>query len=206
MVWFSNTESLFSTVNVLEGTNTNVAFQINFSSNSGNSNIKPISLNKVKMIADFPKTNYTVKDVAAQDFIRAYADYLKKTDKIEVPKWLDFVKTATGRELAPLESDWLYVRIAAIARKVYLKGHVGVGTLKHIYGSKKRFGVRKPHHITASGKIIRYALQALEKLDVVKKDKKSALKRLSRVITERGQKDLDVIANQIGKAKYKKTA
>jgi len=156
------------------------------------------------MLADYPKDSYTVKDVAAADFIKAYADHLKKTDKVEIPKWLDFVKTCVGRELSPTDPDWLYIRIAAVARKIYLRGHVGVGTLKHIYGGKKRYGVRRPHHVTGSGKIIRYALQQLEKLDVVKKDKKSALKRLSRIITERGQKDLDIIANQIGKAKYKK--
>lgn len=36
---------------------------------------------------------YSVKDVPANDFIRAYANYLKKNDKLELPKVLsnDFI-------------------------------------------------------------------------------------------------------------------
>ncbi len=64
--------------------------------------------------------------------------------------------------MAPLDADWLYIRAAALARKVYLRGHLGVGTLQHIYGGKQRFGVRRNHHETSSGKIIRYCLQQLE--------------------------------------------
>ena len=66
--------------------------------------------------------------------------------------------------MAPLDADWLYIRAAALARKVYLRGHLGVGTLQHIYGGKQRFGVRRNHHETSSGKIIRYCLQQLEVL------------------------------------------
>ena len=64
--------------------------------------------------------------------------------------------------MAPLDADWLYIRAAALARKVYLRGHLGVSTLQHIYGGKQRFGVRRNHHETSSGKIIRYCLQQLE--------------------------------------------
>ena len=38
------------------------------------------------MLADFPKESYTVKDVPAADFVKAYADHLKKTDKVDIPK------------------------------------------------------------------------------------------------------------------------
>ena len=79
------------------------------------------------MLADFPKESYTVKDVPASDFVKAYADHLKKTDKVDIPKvimmkiyiefiifflqWIDYVKTGIGRELAPTDQDWLYIRI-----------------------------------------------------------------------------------------------
>jgi len=46
-----------------------------------------------------------------------------------VPKWSEFVKTGKAKDLAPLNSDWLYVRAAALARKIYLRGHLGVSTL-----------------------------------------------------------------------------
>ena len=64
----------------------------------------------------------TVKDVASHDFVIAYAAHLKRIGKIEVPKWADLVKTGTTRELAPYDPDWYYIRAAAIARRVYLRG------------------------------------------------------------------------------------
>jgi ribosomal protein S19E (S16A) len=38
------------------------------------------------MFATEPLKFYSVKDVPAYDFIRAYANYLKKNDKLELPK------------------------------------------------------------------------------------------------------------------------
>ena len=67
-------------------------------------------------------------------------------------------KSASGREIAPLDADWIYIRTAALARKIYLRGHLGVGKLMHIYGGKYRNGNVRAHHQTASGKIIRYLL------------------------------------------------
>ena len=52
----------------------------------------------------------TVKDVKSHDFIRTYAAYLKRTGKLEIPKWVDVVKTGTFKELAPYDPDWFYVR------------------------------------------------------------------------------------------------
>ena len=101
----------------------------------------------------------TVKDVPAIDFITAFAAYLKKSELIKEPNWLNFVKSSCKRELAPYDVDWLYVRAASIARKVYLRHNLGVGSLKHLYGGKARRGVRTPRHGTASKKVIRYCLQ-----------------------------------------------
>ena len=140
---------------------------------------------------------YTVKDVPAGEFIRKYAEYLKKNDKIELPKWLDFVKTGKTRELAPIDSDWLYVRTAALARKIYLRPHTGVGLLKEFYGGRHLYGVSRSQHDSGSGKIIRYCLQQLEKIGVLKKDKKHELKKGSRTISKEGQIDLNRLATQI---------
>jgi len=156
------------------------------------------------MLADSNVSQFTVKDIAPSTFIKAYAEYLKKNDKVKLPKWMDLVKTGKSRELSPTDPDWLYVRIAAVARKVYLRQHIGVGTMKHMFGQKQRNGVANPHHATAGGKIIRYALQQLEGLGIVKKDKKSVEKRMARVITTDGQKELNVIATQVGKRVYAK--
>lgn len=101
---------------------------------------------------------FTVKDVGAQDFINAYANYLKKNNKLDIPKWTDFVKTGPAKELAPYNEDWVYIRVASVARKIYMRGHLGMTSLKHIYGGAQRNGVTKPRHRAAGGKIIRWAL------------------------------------------------
>lgn len=43
------------------------------------------------------------------------------TGKLEVPVWVDVVKTGTGKELAPYDADWFYIRTAAVARHIYLR-------------------------------------------------------------------------------------
>jgi len=62
------------------------------------------------------------------------------------------------KDLAPHSDDWLYVRAAALARRVYLTGHVGVGRLTHLMGAKARNGVARNHHGRAGSKIIRFCL------------------------------------------------
>ena len=31
--------------------------------------------------------------------------------------------------MPPQNEDWVYIRVAALARKVFLRGHIGVSTL-----------------------------------------------------------------------------
>ena len=57
----------------------------------------------------------TVKDVNAHEFIKAYSAYLKRSGKLEVPKWVDLVKTGHYKELAPIDPDWFYVRVGTIS-------------------------------------------------------------------------------------------
>lgn len=52
----------------------------------------------------------TVRDVPADQFIAAYAEVLKNNDKFVVPKWADLVKTGPGKELAPYDPDWYFIR------------------------------------------------------------------------------------------------
>ena len=135
----------------------------------------------------------TVKDVAAQDFVIAYAAHLKRTGKIEVPKWADLVKTGITRELAPYDPDWYYIRAAAIARRVYLRGGIGVGAFKRIFGGRKMRGTAPEHFATGSGSIARHILKELETLKIIEKVPNGKGRR----ITPRGQRDLDSIAGQI---------
>lgn len=56
------------------------------------------------------KHGVTVKDVPAKQFIDAYAAQLKQSGKVELPKWVDLVKTACFKELPPIDADWFYTR------------------------------------------------------------------------------------------------
>jgi small subunit ribosomal protein S19e len=137
-------------------------------------------------------TGATLRDVDAHKFIKAYAAHLKRAGKLEVPSWIDLVKTSTAKELAPSDPDWFYVRVASIARHIYLRPGVGVGALRLVYGGRKNNGCRPSHHSDASGSINRKALQALEKLRILQKDAKGG-----RRISSEGQRDLDHIAVSI---------
>merc|ERR1712094_106111 len=51
------------------------------------------------------RRSVTVKDVPADEFIKACADYLKRQPKFDVPKFHDIVKTGVHKELAPYDED-----------------------------------------------------------------------------------------------------
>ncbi|KAH6561233.1 hypothetical protein BASA50_000239 [Batrachochytrium salamandrivorans] len=138
----------------------------------------------------------TVKDVSSHAFVKAYAAYLKRTGKLELPKWVDLVKTGSQKELAPYDPDWFYVRAASVARHIYLRGGVGVGGIRKNYGGSKNRG-SKPHHSgVGSGSIARTVFHSLEKIKVVELHPNGGRK-----ISVDGQKDLDRIAQQIVEAK-----
>jgi len=116
-----------------------------------------------------------------------------------VPSWVDVVKTGAFRELAPYNDDWYYIRVAAVARTVYLRGGYGVKGLRHHYGGKKRRGVRPPHFTLGSGSIVRKALQALESIKVVESHPDGG-----RRITKIGRRDLDRIAQEVVSSQQQK--
>ncbi|KDE06519.1 40S ribosomal protein S19-A [Microbotryum lychnidis-dioicae p1A1 Lamole] len=134
----------------------------------------------------------SVRDVSAEAFISAYSSHLKRSGKIEVPTWVDIVKTATSKELAPYDPDWFYIRAAAVARHIYLRKHVGVGALQKLHGGAANRGNRPSHHANASGSVERKILQALEKISVLEKDPRGG-----RRISQDGQRDLDRIASAV---------
>ena len=100
----------------------------------------------------------TVKDVPAIDFIEAFAKHLKKGTKIRMPAWANYYKTSSVKDLSPYDDDWLYTRAASVAYQLYMRGRVGVNTLRKHYSGKKRAGTRTEHTALSSGKCIRYCL------------------------------------------------
>merc|ERR1712021_250943 len=141
----------------------------------------------------------TLKDVPANDFIAAYADFLKRTNKIELPKWVDLVKTGHYHELAPYDEDWFYTRAAAIMRKIYVKPCVGVGRLANKFGAKERNGSARKHHAKDSKGVIRACMKSLEKARILMKRPTGDQKYFCRVVTPEGQKAINHIAGEVYK-------
>jgi small subunit ribosomal protein S19e len=139
-----------------------------------------------------------LKDVSAARFISEYAAHLKRTDQLTIPAWADYVKTGPNKQLAPYDKDWLYVRAAALARKVYLRPYIGIGALKKEFGGAKNYGTTPCHFVTGSGKIIRYLLKELEDKGIVETVKDEDSDRpMGRRITQKGQRELDSVAKKV---------
>lgn len=56
---------------------------------------------------------------------------------------------------------------ASMARKIYLRGGLGVGSFQRIYGGSKRNGSRPPHFGKSSGSVARHILQQLQNMNIV---------------------------------------
>ena len=127
--------------------------------------------------------------------IEELATYLKEnlSDVIKPPPWAVIVKTGPGKERPPTRKDWWYVRAAAILRKIYLYGPVGVGSLRTAFGCRQRPGVRgREHFRKAGGAVIRKIVQQLERAGLVEKAGNKG-----RVLTPRGRSLLDRLAHKL---------
>ncbi len=131
----------------------------------------------------------TIYDVDTAEVIKNTAEALKKADNVKKPDWATFVKTGTGRERPPENEDWWYFRAAAVLRKIYMLGPVGVGKLRTKFGNKKNRGAKPEKFFKGSGKIIRFILQQLEKEGLVKQAEKGVHR--GRIITPKGKSLMD---------------
>jgi small subunit ribosomal protein S19e len=131
----------------------------------------------------------TINDVDTNELIEKAAEGLKKSENVVAPDWSIFVKTGRHKERPPAEIDWWFKRAAAVLRKVYLLGPIGVSKLRTHYGGKKDRGSKPEHFYKGSGKIIRLILQQLEKDNLIKYEEKGVHK--GRVITPKGRSFLD---------------
>ncbi len=130
-----------------------------------------------------------VLTVNPEKLIKRVAAYLKEAQLVKPPPWAIFSKTGVHKERPPSDPDWWYIRCAAILRKVYLKGPIGVSRLRTIYGGRHRRGHRPPAFAKGSGSIIRKALQQLEAAGLVTKEGKKG-----RVATSKGRELLEEAA------------
>ncbi|CAB3359930.1 Hypothetical predicted protein [Cloeon dipterum] len=94
--------------------------------------------------SSFEMPSVTVKDVDQHKFVRAFAAFLKMSGKMKVPDWVDLVKTAKFKELAPYDEDWYFTRCSAIARHMYIRAPIGVGSITKIFGGKLNLFLDNP--------------------------------------------------------------
>jgi len=137
-----------------------------------------------------------MREVEPQKLIEKLSEELKKNENIKPPDWSKYVKTGVSTERPPLQDDWWFLRSAAVLRKVYANGPVGVQRLRTAYGGRRKMphGKKIHHHRKAGGKIIRLILQQLENAGYVKKVEKP---KRGRIITSKGQKLLSKAASGI---------
>ena len=129
----------------------------------------------------------SIYDSDVQQSIEKISTSLKSI--IKAPDWTKFVKTGVSKERPPAREDWFYVRTASILVTIYKKGPIGVQKLRVKYGSKQRRGHNPAIFKIASGKIIRNAIQQLEKAELVTFKKDDIHK--GRIITAKGKSLVD---------------
>ncbi|KAK8568789.1 hypothetical protein V6N13_106672 [Hibiscus sabdariffa] len=80
-----------------------------------------------------------------------------------------------------------------MARKIYLRGGLGVGAFRRIYGGAKPNGSRPRHFCKSSGSVARHILQQLQNVNIIDIDPKGR-------ITSNNQRDPDQVAGRIAVA------
>jgi small subunit ribosomal protein S19e len=73
--------------------------------------------------------------------------------------------------MPPEDPDWWFIRAAALLRRVYIDGPLGVERMRSFYGGSKNRGSKPNAFRKGSGSILRKALQQLEAAGLVIHDK-----------------------------------
>jgi small subunit ribosomal protein S19e len=133
----------------------------------------------------------TVYDVPADHIIRRVAEELKKRKEIVPPEWAAFAKTGVHKEMPPEDPDWWFIRAAAVLRRVYVDGPLGVERMRSFYGGKKNRGSRPNAFRKGSGSILRKSLQQLEAAGLIIHDK------TGRKISPAGMSFLDNLSQEV---------
>jgi small subunit ribosomal protein S19e len=133
----------------------------------------------------------TVYDVPADHIIRRVAEELKKRKEIVPPAWAAFAKTGVHKEMPPEDPDWWFTRAAAVLRRVYVDGPLGVERMRSFYGGKKNRGSRRNAFRKGSGTVLRKALQQLEAAGLILHDK------TGRRVSPEGMKFMDNLSQEV---------
>lgn len=135
----------------------------------------------------------TVYDVPPDHIIRRVAEELKTRKEIVPPAWAAFAKTGVHKEMPPEDPDWWFIRAAAVLRRVYVDGPLGVERMRSFYGGNKNRGSRPNAFRKGSGSVLRKSLQQLEAAGLVIHDK------TGRRISPAGMSFLDNLSQEVSK-------
>jgi len=135
----------------------------------------------------------TVYDVPADHIIRRVAEELKKRKEITPPAWAAFAKTGVHKEMPPEDPDWWFTRAAAVLRRVYVDGPLGVERMRSFYGGNKNRGSKPNAFRKGSGSVLRKSLQQLEAAGLIIHDK------TGRRVSPAGMSFLDNLSMEVKK-------
>lgn len=134
----------------------------------------------------------TAYDVPANPLIERLATKLTAMEAIKQPDWAKFVKTGPHRDKAPAREDWWTIRAAAVLRKVYMKGPIGVERLSAEYGGRCDHGSAPYHAVRGSRAIARAVIKQLEASKLVKIERGRG-----RSLTSTGQSLVDNTSHEV---------
>jgi len=135
----------------------------------------------------------TVYDVPPDHIIRRVAEELKTRKEIVPPAWAAFAKTGVHKEMPPEDPDWWFIRAAAVLRRVYVDGPLGVERMRSFYGGNKNRGSKPNAFRKGSGSVLRKSLQQLEAAGLVIHDK------TGRRVSPAGMSFLDNLSQEVMK-------
>ena len=141
-----------------------------------------------------------IKDVPQDKLVERLANHLKNNvPQVKPPQWAMFVKTGRNKDRPPHNEDWWYYRAAAIMRRLYLNGPVGVSRLRSSFSYRAKMGprTRSERTVKAGGAIIRNILHQLEAAGLVTIVKAPDGKVLGRALTPQGRSLVDKLAAEL---------
>jgi small subunit ribosomal protein S19e len=93
--------------------------------------------------------------------------------------------------MPPEDPDWWFTRAAAVLRRVYVDGPLGVERMRSFYGGNKNRGSRPNAFRKGSGSILRKSLQQLEAAGLIIHDK------TGRRVSPAGMSFLDNLSQEV---------
>lgn len=134
----------------------------------------------------------TAYTIPSDTLIKRLAIELKDKSIITPPEWAAWVKTGHFKEDKPLQEDWFFIRSAAVFRKIYIHGPVGIQRLRKLFGDNKNRGSMPDKASMASGAVIRNIVQQLQKAGFLENSDVEG-----RILTSQGKKFVDGICKEL---------